>query len=210
MPDNLLVAYLPDFPDIPNASIRFQIYDADRTATNFTPIQHPVGSGTFLATFTGAAGRYDGIVQILTAEGWVSTGQQLGPFQWSGTEFVDTPDLAPVLGAIAALPEPLDATATTAATAVALAAFPVAKPEDVAVAVEVDGGFGTGDAAALAATAGRVLALSKRQGLEPGVSATVRDAAPDEPGSLTTSDEAIAQTLTLNEDGSMTIENTPD
>lgn len=63
-------------------------------------------------------------------------------------------------------------------------------------------------AAALAATADRVLTLSKRQGLEPGVSATVLDAAIAAPGSLTTSDNAIAQTLTLNLDGSVTIANT--
>jgi hypothetical protein len=92
--------------------------------------------------------------------------------------------------------------------ATALESYDVAKVADVQVTV--DGGFTAEAAAGIEATGNRVLALSKRQGLEPGISATVLDAAPGEPGSLTTSDEAIAQTLTINEDGSVTIENTPD
>jgi len=56
----------------------------------------------------------------------------------------------------------------------------------------------------------RILDLSKGLGREPGISATVLDAAPGRPGYLITSDGAIAQTLTLNEDGSVTIANTPD
>jgi hypothetical protein len=71
----------------------------------------------------------------------------------------------------------------------------------------VTGEFLAGDRTLLSAARDRVLTLAKRQGLEPGISATVKDAALGRPGSLVTSDDAIAQTLTVNPDGSVTIAN---
>lgn len=63
---------------------------------------------------------------------------------------------------------------------------------------------------AIAETRDRILDMNKALGREPGISATVRDATEDEPGSLTTSDGAIDQVLTKNNDGSVTIANAPD
>jgi len=71
-------------------------------------------------------------------------------------------------------------------------------------------GFLAGDRAAVEATRDRLEKLAKRQGLEAGVSATVKDAAPGQPGQLVTSDGAIVQTMTVNNDGSVTIENAAD
>lgn len=73
-----------------------------------------------------------------------------------------------------------------------------------------DGAFTAGDRASLQSTRDRVLAMNKALGREQGISATVMDAAEGEPGYLVTSDGAVGQVLTLNEDGSVTIENAPD
>lgn len=72
------------------------------------------------------------------------------------------------------------------------------------------GAFTEGDRASLQSTRDRVLAMNKALGREQGISATVMDAAEGEPGYLVTSDGAVGQVLTLNEDGSVTIENAPD
>jgi hypothetical protein len=73
-----------------------------------------------------------------------------------------------------------------------------------------DGGFTSGDRASLQSTRDRILDMNKALGREPGVSATVMDAAEGEPGYLVTSDGSVDQVLTLNNDGSVTIENAPD
>jgi len=169
----------------------------------------------YYAEMAGAAGSYGA---VLLRDG--ATLATIPTFAWSGAEFEMS----------------LTAAETQAAVAAAIEAYPVAKPDDVQVSVlptpvtvnptpitveptpvtvnptpvTVSGGFLPGDRAAAEATRDRLEKLAKRQGLEAGVSATVKDAAPGQPGQLVTSDGAIAQTMTVNDDGSVTIENAAD
>lgn len=158
--------------------------DVNPAVTPLSVTESGTVPGLYRATMAGTAGTYGAL--LLRDDEFVAS---IPTFRWSGTEFLQA----------------LTALETQAAATAAITAWPVAKPADVAVTV--NGGFLTDDREAAVATLDRVAKLAKRQGLEPGVSATVLDPVPGQPGSLTTSDSAIAQTLTLNEDGSVTIEN---
>jgi hypothetical protein len=110
-----------------------------------------------------------------------------------------------------------------------------ATPDDVQVQVTVDGGFTTGDRAALqelpslpeieasttlakssqippapnnsaiVETRDKVRKLFNRQGLQTGITATQLDPSEAADGYLTTSDGQVNQTITKNDDGSITI-----
>lgn len=58
---------------------------------------------------------------------------------------------------------------------------------------------------AIAAMLARIIKISKARGLEPGITATQLDPSDEAPGFLTTSDDAVEQTIVKNGDGSITI-----
>ncbi|MBD1918857.1 MULTISPECIES: hypothetical protein [Cyanophyceae] len=140
--------------------------------------------GLYRATMAGAEGTYGA---VLLRGGVFVAG--IPAFDWSGAEFE----------------KPLTAAQTQEAASAAIAAYPVAKPEDVAVTVlptpvtvEVDGGFLPGDRADLQAAkvAGQAVAIGDHAIDYANSTATQKDAAGnvvavfdlrDEDGNLATS-----------------------
>jgi hypothetical protein len=76
----------------------------------------------------------------------------------------------------------------------------------LAQGVSTSGGeFTSGDRSLLTSLSTQLAELYRRQGMQVGITATVKDALTGTPGSLVTSDSTINQTLTKNGDGSVTI-----
>ncbi len=101
MTDNKLVSYLPSTTLASN--VRFRIFASDGTPSSFTPTKDATDTERFTATFTGAAGTYEGMVQTRASGGdpWVSVAV-FQRFEWDGTQFtepggVDTIALASLL-----------------------------------------------------------------------------------------------------------------